>query len=190
MTTLNPVVVPVDWSNADAVRLRAEMAAEVGRRYAGRIPESLRDTTNAVDPESVQATLVVYVGAGAVGHAAVRWNGDDLELKRMYVAPTHRGTGTATALLDAAESAARAAGVTRLVLQTGDRQPDAIRFYERSGYQPIPVFPPYDQLPLSRCYARDLGMPSGPARLRRWLRAQRQFLASPAGVRAAMAGNI
>ena len=135
MTTLNPVVVPVDWSNADAVRLRAEMAAEVGRRYAGRIPESLRDTTNAVDPESVQATLLVYVGAGAVGHAAVRWNGDDLELKRMYVAPTHRGTGTATALLDAAESAARAAGVTRLVLQTGDRQPDAIRFYERSGYR-------------------------------------------------------
>ncbi|MBE1560939.1 GNAT superfamily N-acetyltransferase [Nonomuraea africana] len=58
----------------------------------------------------------------------------------------------AVALLEAAEDAAVKAGADRVVLQTGDRQPDAVRLYEREGYTRIPVYPPYHLVPNSLCY--------------------------------------
>ena len=74
----------------------------------------------------------------------------------MYVAPGHRGTGVATAILRRLEAEARGRGWTRLVLETGEEQPDAMRFYEREGYHPIPTFGHYVGSALSRCYARSL----------------------------------
>ncbi|WP_255359407.1 hypothetical protein [Frondihabitans sp. PAMC 28766] len=43
------------------------------------------------------------------------------------------------------------------MLQTGDRQPDAVRLYERFGYTPIPVYEPYvEAIPFSLCYEKRL----------------------------------
>ncbi|WP_317983927.1 GNAT family N-acetyltransferase [Nocardia colli] len=144
----------VEWGHSDAEVLRGEMAAEVGPRYA-YLAETLRVNPNAVDPDTVHRTFVVYSGE-PVGHAAVRWNAGELELKRMFVRPGYRGSGVAPLLLAAAEDAAREQGLPRLILQTGHLQPEAVRFYERSGYHRIPIFPPYEVLPLSNCFAKEL----------------------------------
>jgi GNAT superfamily N-acetyltransferase len=60
------------------------------------------------------------------------------------------------AVLRALEAAARERGWTDLVLETGTEQPDAIRFYEREGYELIPNFGAYADSPISLCYARSL----------------------------------
>lgn len=151
----------VDWDHSDAEALRAAMAAEVGPRYADRAALMAKTQANAVDESSVHRTFLVYRRDSegveqAVGHAALRWNGSDLELKRMFVHPDHRGTGVSTALLAASENAARDQGLSRLILQTGDRQPDAVRLYEKSGYARIPVFPPYEVLPFSNTFEKRL----------------------------------
>ncbi|MBF6338394.1 GNAT family N-acetyltransferase [Nocardia abscessus] len=148
-------VTSVDWEHPDAVMLRAEMAAEVGPRYA-HLARQLSTDPNAIDPATVHSTFVAY-SDGPVGHAALRWNAEDLEVKRMFVRPAHRGSGAAASLLAAAEDAARTAGRPRLILQTGHLQPEAVRFYERSGYHRIPIFSPYEVLPLSNCFAKYLG---------------------------------
>ncbi|MEV0940909.1 GNAT family N-acetyltransferase [Micromonospora wenchangensis] len=139
----------------DAVALRAAMTGELRQRYADRPYDPIHLPPERVfAPGSVAWTGVAYTAdATPVGHAALRWHGCDLELKRMYVAPAHRGRGIADQLLDAAREAAGQLGAGRIVLQTGDRQPDAVRRYERAGYRPIAVFPPYDALPYSRCFA-------------------------------------
>ncbi|TSD47023.1 GNAT family N-acetyltransferase [Rhodococcus sp. KBS0724] len=153
----------VPWSDPDAEELRGAMAAEVGPRYSDRVSDVDRAAANSVDPQSVHLTVVVYasdsetVEPQAVGHATLRWNGADLELKRMYVSPTHRGCGVSTLLLDAVEDAARKAGRPRLILQTGDRQPDAVRLYEKSGYSRIPIFSPYEVMPFSNCFEKVFG---------------------------------
>ena len=97
----------VDWDHPDAVALRAAMEAEMVIRYADRL--ALRRVPRVqVEDGSVAHVAVVYAEDGQpVGHAALRWLDGELELKRMYVAPTHRGAGVSVALLCAIEAAAR-----------------------------------------------------------------------------------
>jgi GNAT superfamily N-acetyltransferase len=142
----------VDWHDAAAVALREAMTAELRVRYADRFDDRV----------GVEAGTVVYTGVAytaerlPVGHAALRRLGEDLELKRMYVVPAHRGTGVSVALLAAAEQAAARLGAHRLLLHTGDRQPDAVRLYEKSGYTRVPVFPPYETQSCSLCFQKVL----------------------------------
>lgn len=82
-----------------------------------------------------------------------------VEIKRMYTAPSVRGTGVARAVLRELEEQARLLGARRLVLETGTAQPDAIRFYQREGYAPIPLFGSYAGSEVSVCFGRDLLVP-------------------------------
>lgn len=80
----------------------------------------------------------------------------DAELKRMFVIPEERGNGLARRMLAALETDARAAGRTRMVLETGDQQPEAIALYVSSGYTPCEKFGHYRTHESSRCYAKAL----------------------------------
>jgi GNAT superfamily N-acetyltransferase len=146
----------VDWDDAGAVALREAMSAEMGLRYADRFAARVEVPADmAVKTDTVAYTAVAYTAdRQPVGHAALRWLGADLELKRMYVAPSHRGRGVSVALLTAVEHEAARLGAARIVLQTGDRQPDAVRLYEKSGYTRIPIFAPYQALTYSNCYQK------------------------------------
>lgn len=67
------------------------------------------------------------------------------DLCKMLVLRRARKFGIGAALMDAAESAARAAGKTLLVLDTAS--PDAERLYARTGWQRLGVIPGYALLP-------------------------------------------
>jgi len=56
------------------------------------------------------------------------------EVKRMYTRPTHRGRKIGALIVERIEALARAEGVKRLVLETGDRHPAAWTVYERAGF--------------------------------------------------------
>ncbi len=60
-----------------------------------------------------------------------------MELRRMYVDRTKRGSGVAAALLGHAEDECRSAGCSRLVLSTSQLQQAALAFYRRSGYRQV-----------------------------------------------------
>jgi GNAT superfamily N-acetyltransferase len=64
----------------------------------------------------------------------------DAEIKRMFVVREARGRGFARAVLTELEASAAAAGRTRMVLETGLRQPEAIALYESCGYEPVTKF--------------------------------------------------
>jgi GNAT superfamily N-acetyltransferase len=81
----------------------------------------------------------------------------EVEIKRMYVAPSARGRGLARAVLAMLEHRARGLGATRVVLETGQVQPEAISLYESSGYLRIEGFGHYRCSPLSLSYAKELG---------------------------------
>jgi GNAT superfamily N-acetyltransferase len=145
------------WDDPDAVRLREAMTAEVRAMYAHDPTSQNRDGSLDIDPATVVFTGVIREDGEPVGHIALRRLGADLEIKRMYVVPSRRGGDIADRLLADVEEAGRALGAPRLVLHTGDRQVAAIAFYQRHGYTPIPVYPPYDQLAYSVCFEKVLG---------------------------------
>ncbi len=79
-----------------------------------------------------------------------------VEIKRMYVEPALRRRGIAHAILNQLESLAQADGYSVARLETGSRQPLAIRLYETSGYHQIEPFGRYRDDPLSICYEKRL----------------------------------
>jgi GNAT superfamily N-acetyltransferase len=110
----------------------------------------------AVNPADVVATLILLAPDGTpVGHAALRRLRDDFEVKRVVVDASVRGQGLAKGLMAELETIARDAGARRLILQTGDRQPEAVALYRRLGYRDIEIYPPYvDAIPFSRCFEK------------------------------------
>ncbi|HEX6969171.1 MAG TPA: GNAT family N-acetyltransferase, partial [Micromonosporaceae bacterium] len=70
--------------------------------------------------------------------------------------PKMRGRGVARAVLAAVEQSARDHGRKRLILECGDKQPEAIAMYEKCGYQRIEDFGFYRGSPSVRSYGRDL----------------------------------
>lgn len=102
--------------------------------------------------------LVVVVDGRAVGCGALQPTTDPGtgELKRMYVAPQHRGRGVASALLAAIEEMGRRLGYHGIRLSTGLKQPEAIALYEKHGYGLTAPYGKYVGDPVTRCYHKPL----------------------------------
>ncbi len=71
------------------------------------------------------------------------------EIKRMFVAPAARGTGLGQRLLARLTAIARERGAQRMLLETGNRQPEAQRLYERDGFTLCGPFGSYAPDPYS-----------------------------------------
>lgn len=105
-----------------------------------------------------QGMFVIGRDAGQpVACGGVRLVAPDVgELKRMYVIPAARRRGIARALLEHLEHQARALGATRLRLETGLNQPEAIALYASAGYVDGQPFGHYAGAPLARHLAKNL----------------------------------
>lgn len=79
------------------------------------------------------------------------------ELKRMYVRDGFRGRGFAKKLLAHLEKLAMDQSVTKMRLETGIHQPEAVGLYGKAGYYRIPPFGNYWDDPVSLCYEKRLG---------------------------------
>ena len=155
----------VSWNDPRAVELRRQMDAEMTVRYSnpGAPPEpaeitARRNASLAVDPADVRATVLVLDADGTpLAHAALRELRGDWEVKRVIVSEAARGRGVGRTLMARLEDLAREAGVPRLILQAGNRQPDAVALYEKIGYTPIPIYEPYiETIPFSLCYEKTI----------------------------------
>lgn len=102
--------------------------------------------------------VVAYHDEAPVGCGAFKpFAGDAIEIKRMYVRPAHRQQGIAQAVLAELERWAAALGYASCVLETGKKQPEAIRLYERSGYATIPNYGQYVGVANSVCLQKPIG---------------------------------
>ncbi|UPZ29575.1 GNAT family N-acetyltransferase [Streptomyces sp. LRE541] len=154
---------PVAFDHPDAVKLNDEVQAEYAVRYGDE-----GDVT-PLDPTMFEPPLGLYLIAYDAEDRPVATGGwrtqnendegysdGDAELKRMFVIEGARGNGLARRILGALEADARAAGRTRMVLETGNKQPEAIALYASSGYEPCVKFGHYRFHEDSRCFAKRL----------------------------------
>jgi putative acetyltransferase len=152
-------ILKVELASPVAQQLIGELNAEL----TGRYPEEGANHFELIAEEVAEgsgAFCIAECAGIAVGCGAVRCvDATTAEIKRMYVAPSARGRGVGRQILAALEVEARRLGATRLVLETGPRQPEAIALYRHAGFAEIPLFGKYLDSPhpeLSYCMAKDL----------------------------------
>jgi len=151
------------YDHPDAVKLNDQVQQEYVVRYGdGDLTEM--DAAH-FDPPLGLYLLVYDVDGAPVASGGWRaqdaspegFADGDAEVKRMFVVPEARGRGLARRLLAELEATAAAAGRSRMVLETGTKQPEAIALYQSSGYLPVAKFGYYRDHELSVCMGKALG---------------------------------
>jgi GNAT superfamily N-acetyltransferase len=152
----------VTWNDPRAVALRQVMDAEMQERYGLESPEDAElsaaiSRALAVDEATVVDTVLLVDGGVAVAHAGIRMletdSRSEWEIKRVIVDGARRGRGLGRTLMAELLATARRGGARRVILQSGDRQPEALGLYTKLGFTPIPVYEPYvETMPQSLCF--------------------------------------
>ncbi|WP_243755155.1 GNAT family N-acetyltransferase [Paractinoplanes brasiliensis] len=118
--------------------LLVDVLGELSERYGGSGDDTPIAAADFTAPNG--AFFVADDGERLVGCAGWRRHGDDAELKRMFTARSARGQGLGRRMLATIEESARQAGCRRVILETGDKQPEAVRLYVSAGYSRIEDF--------------------------------------------------
>lgn len=97
---------------------------------------------NKVD--AIRYVVVAYVDEKAVGCGAFKeYESETAEIKRMFVRENGRGRGIAGEILAELEVWAKEQGFSECILETGVKQPEAIRLYQKSGYEKMTSYGQY-----------------------------------------------
>ncbi|AOS65292.1 GNAT family N-acetyltransferase [Actinoalloteichus hymeniacidonis] len=154
------------FDHPDSERLIAEVQQEYVQRYGDEdatpvAPEQFAPphglfVIGYLDgrPVATGGWRRVVVGEDGMDDGHLRTG--DVELKRMYVAEGFRGRGLARRTLAFLEQAAADAGYRRIILETGDAQPEAVALYGSSGYHPLPKYGHYRDDVRSLCFGKVL----------------------------------
>lgn len=135
--------------------MQSEVKALIGELDSYQVRLYPSESNHLLDlatlPESSLILLKIMLrDQQAVGCGAVVLNGDGSgEIKRVYIDSQHRGQHLGEKLIAALEEKARESGCSVLRLETGIKQPAAIKLYQRCGYQRCAAFAPYTDDPLS-----------------------------------------
>ncbi|MFF5726581.1 GNAT family N-acetyltransferase [[Kitasatospora] papulosa] len=158
---------PRPFGHPDAVKLNDLVQLEYAERYGDEGDVTPLDATMFDPPHGLyllaydeQDRPLATGGWRSQERNAEGYSDGDAEIKRMFVIAEGRGRGLARRILAALEADARAAGRTRMVLETGDKQPEAIALYTSSGYTVCEKFGHYRTYDSSICMAKPLAGPS------------------------------
>lgn len=105
----------------------------------------------------IKHVVIAYEKGQPVGCGAIKeYEPEIMEVKRMYTLPPSRGKGTASRILAELEKWALEMNYQKCVLETGKKQPEAIRLYEKNGYAHIPNYGQYVGVDNSVCFEKVL----------------------------------
>jgi putative acetyltransferase len=107
--------------------------------------------------DQLRNVIVAYAEDKAIGCGAFKPYAErTVEIKRMFVLPEFRGQRIAQQILSELEAWAKEDGACICILETGQKQPEAIRLYQRSGYERIPNYGQYAGVDNSVCMQKTI----------------------------------
>ena len=106
---------------------------------------------------NLQHVIVCNTNGIAIGCGAFReFEPGKVEIKRMFVLPEYRGKNIGMLILKELELWAAELNFRECILETGKKQPEAIRLYEKAGYSPTLNYGQYANVENSVCMAKIL----------------------------------
>lgn len=146
-------IVKCDSNNQDFIDLVKMLDADLALRDGE--DHAFYSQYNKID--HIKHALVLYKDHNPVSIGAIKeFDADAMEVKRMYTIPEFRGQGLAAKILRQLEDWSKELGYTKCVLETGKRQPEAISFYQKKGYQIIPNYGQYTGIENSICFEKSI----------------------------------
>lgn len=107
--------------------------------------------------DKIKHVLVAYSNDVPCACGAIKeYDNDTMEIKRMYVLQEERGKGIAGMILQELENWTKELNFKKCILETGKRQPEAIRLYTKSGYHVIPNYGQYENVSNSVCFEKNI----------------------------------
>jgi GNAT superfamily N-acetyltransferase len=139
--------------NLDFIELVRFLDADLAERDGDE--HSFYDQFNKID--KIKYAIVVYENERPAGCGAIKEFAPHIvEVKRMYTLPDSRGKGIASDVLAELEIWANELGYKKCILETGKKQPEAIKLYQKSGYKIIQNYGQYAQANNSLCFEKEL----------------------------------
>ncbi|HRH66567.1 MAG TPA: GNAT family N-acetyltransferase [Bacteroidia bacterium] len=139
--------------NKDFQKLVAELDAELRIRDGDQ--HSFFAQFNKTN--DLNHAIVAYEDEEPVGCGAIKlYAPGTMEIKRMYVTLSMRGKGIASMILEELENWSRELNCVKCILETGEKQPEAIRLYTKNNYQIIPNYGQYADVETSVCFEKNL----------------------------------
>ncbi|MEX2231455.1 MAG: GNAT family N-acetyltransferase [Cyclobacteriaceae bacterium] len=139
--------------NPDFIGLVKFLDADLAERDGA--DHSFYSQFNKID--KIRHVVLAYESEKPIGCGAIKeFDGQTMEVKRMYVPPQGRMKGIATKILSELENWARELSYSRCILETGRRQPEAIGLYEKQGYKLILNYGQYAGVENSLCFEKQL----------------------------------
>ena len=143
-------------TSSEAQLLIAQLSDELAERY-----DQQDDGSGNFAAENEDGCRSVFVAGflddSPVACGAIRPLENDIaELKRMFVVKKYRGRKLSSRILQRLEVEASRLSYRSIRLETGNRQPEAIGLYEKSGYQRIAPYGQYVASERSICFEKPL----------------------------------
>ncbi len=142
-----------DSSNTHFVALIKHLDADL--RIRDGTDHAFYAQFNKID--TINYVVLAYQHEQAIGCGAIKeYAPGIMEVKRMYVSPENRGKGIATKILVELENWAKELAFTKCILETGQKQPEAIQLYQKNQYRVIPNYGQYANVITSVCFEKEL----------------------------------
>ena len=146
-------LIKCDSNNKDFINLVKLLDVDLALRDGE--DHSFYSQYNTID--TIKHALVLYKNNKPFACGAIKeFDKDSMEVKRMYTIPKHRGKGFAKKVLYELENWAKELGYKKCVLETGKRQPEAIKLYQKNEYQIIQNYGQYIGIENSVCFEKIL----------------------------------
>lgn len=105
----------------------------------------LQKTYNAYNKlDKINDVVIIEKDGIAVACGAFKaYNTTKVELKRLFVREAYRKQGLAKLIIQELETLAKEKGFLCMILETGDKQVEAVKLYHKLGYEVTDNYPPY-----------------------------------------------
>lgn len=147
--------VDTDGSNQDFIRLCRELDAYLNELVGGEENRAQYLPYNQL--AGIHDVVLAYDGDRPVGGAGFqRYDAECAEVKRVYVRKEYRGQGISKEIMKKLEQKAKRKGFSFFVLESGEPLVEAMALYRKIGFQVIPNYGQYQDMPDSICMKKKL----------------------------------
>lgn len=107
--------------------------------------------------DDIHDVVIAYKADEPIGCASFkRYNDEYAEVKRVFIKKEYRGIGLSKQLMEMLETRAKQKGFKYFILESGEPLVAAMSLYRKSGYEVIPNYGQYKDMPDSICMRKIL----------------------------------